>query len=162
MIEAAVKTTIVKAAQGSARHAELVFKVMALIEKNDRELHQQLQQVFIEYKFEGERELARRKRLGITHLPDLVPHPDDIDIDFGTGAVSVNGPMTEKEKAEFEAAIAEAHRQVDEWEAKKEEEIASVEEYCAADPDKAGFPEEVRRRVKESANRMRAEIESYR
>lgn len=161
MSEAVVKTLILKAAKGSARHAELFFRYMAIIEKRDRELFEQIQQVFIEYKVGGEKELARRERLGITNLPVLVPHPDDIEVDFETGAVSLNGPMTEKEKAELDAAVEEAHNKVDEWEAEQDELISSFELSCVEDSEQAALFEELRRRIRKMAAERRSEINSY-
>ncbi|TDE35637.1 DUF5681 domain-containing protein [Antarcticimicrobium sediminis] len=154
MIEAAVRTLLVKVVQGSARHIEIFFKFMALIEKNDRELHEQLQQAFIEYKVGGERELARRKRFGITHLPDLVPHPEDIEIDFEDGSITVNGPMTEKEKAEHDAAL----ERLDQWYARRQRDLAFLEAESSGDPKLKAVVDELRRWVAAQYDQTRANL----
>jgi len=48
-----------------------------------------------------ERELDRRDRLGITDLPDPLPHPDHIVIDIRHGNVRIMGPITRAEEAEL-------------------------------------------------------------
>lgn len=154
MIEAAVRTLLVKVVQGNVRHTEIFLKFMALIERHDRELHGQLQQSFIEYKVCGERELARRKRLGITHLPDLVPHPDDIEINFEDGSITVNGPMTEKEKAELDAAL----KRLDQWYENRQMDLAFLEAESSGDPKLKAVVEELRHRIAEQYDQMRADL----
>lgn len=51
------------------------------------------------YKIEWDRELERRRVLGITHLADPLPHPDHIRIDMNTGSARIVGPATKEEKA---------------------------------------------------------------
>jgi hypothetical protein len=58
--------------------------------------------VAITYKVEWEKELRRRERLGITDLPEPLPHPDDIIIDMNEGTARVVGPATKEEKAEYD------------------------------------------------------------
>jgi hypothetical protein len=48
-----------------------------------------------------EREVERRRRLGIT-AADPVPHPDDIVIDVDDGTVVIKGPATKEEKVLWE------------------------------------------------------------
>ncbi|MDQ2092459.1 hypothetical protein [Marimonas arenosa] len=59
-------------------------------------------QTAIAYKVEWDEELQRRKELGITHLPDPLPHPDQVRIDFKTGEARIQGPMTKEDVAELE------------------------------------------------------------
>jgi hypothetical protein len=42
---------------------------------------------------------------GITYLPDPIPHPDDILIDFENDTVTIVGPMTKEEKAARDQVI---------------------------------------------------------
>ncbi|MEO3416467.1 hypothetical protein AAFO92_17590 [Roseovarius sp. CAU 1744] len=56
----------------------------------------------MDFKIERDRELDRRARLGITDLPDPVPHLDHVKIDMHTGQAWVAGPMTKEEAAELE------------------------------------------------------------
>lgn len=39
-----------------------------------------------------------REKLGITDLPEPLPHPDDLVINARTGKVTIRGPMIETEK----------------------------------------------------------------
>jgi hypothetical protein len=55
----------------------------------------------IDYKMEWDRELERRKRLGI-EAPDPIPHPDHLVIDMNAGTVRIKGPMTKEEKAAWD------------------------------------------------------------
>ena len=56
----------------------------------------------IEYKSEWEQELERRKFQGITTLPDPLPHPDDIIVDFRKNTVAIHGPMDKRELADLD------------------------------------------------------------
>jgi hypothetical protein len=68
--------------------------------KNKR-LHDEWLDTALTYKVEWERELARRERLGIiAEYP--VPHPDHVQIDMSTGAVTMAGPWTKQQKAELD------------------------------------------------------------
>ncbi|MEM6901120.1 MAG: hypothetical protein AAF583_15295, partial [Pseudomonadota bacterium] len=60
----------------------------------------------MDYKIEWERELDRRARLGITDLPDPIPHPDHVRIDINTGHAWVAGPFTKEEKAQLDEILA--------------------------------------------------------
>jgi hypothetical protein len=55
----------------------------------------------LKYKLDWEDELDRRKQLGTTG-PEPIPHPDDVQVNFSTGEVSFTGPMSRKEKAEWD------------------------------------------------------------
>ncbi len=94
---------VMDAMQGRPRAQELFIRMTetarsAAIQLNERHL-----QAACEYKVAGEQELRRRARLGITHLPDLLPHPDDIVINLQTGEVEMHGPMTREEEVQYEA-----------------------------------------------------------
>ena len=56
----------------------------------------------IEYKSEWEQELERRKFQGITTLPDPLPYPDDIIVDFRKNTVAIHGPMDKRELADLD------------------------------------------------------------
>jgi hypothetical protein len=58
--------------------------------------------VAMTYKIEWERELDRRERLGITGLPEPLPHPDHVVIDIRNGTANIRGPATNEEKAEWD------------------------------------------------------------
>lgn len=54
------------------------------------------------YKENWENELGRRQRLGITDLPDPIPHPDHVHLYVRRGTARITGPMTREEKRRFE------------------------------------------------------------
>ena len=58
------------------------------------------------YKIEWDRELERRRVLGITHLPDPLPQSDHIHIDVRRGTARVIGPSTNEEKAFLDDCMA--------------------------------------------------------
>ena len=81
----------------------------------------------MDYKIAWERELDRRERLGITDLPDPVPHPDHVIIDMKLGTAQIQGPSTHVEKAELER-----------WQKRRQdylEEVAWLEEQLATEED---------------------------
>ena len=67
------------------------------MERENNELNTQWLETAITYKVKWERELERRRRLGI-EAPDPIPHPDHLVIDMRTGTVRITGPMTPEEK----------------------------------------------------------------
>jgi hypothetical protein len=66
---------------------------------------EELLMVAIEYKENWGRVLADRVRSGATG-PVPVPHPDDVNIDYATGEVRIDGPVDEKAKLTMAATIA--------------------------------------------------------
>jgi hypothetical protein len=86
------------------------------VERENKAEHDELLKTMIEYKVDGEKELARRKELGVEG-PKLYPHPDHIHVNLATGEVEIRGPMCKEEedyvetfelKVKTEAAIADA------------------------------------------------------
>ena len=98
MIDAVIRRTIVDALKGRPRAQELILHCGATISLADAALATEHLKTMIEAKVYGEQELARRARLGLTNEPELIPHPDDINIDFQTGDVTVRGLQPEKER----------------------------------------------------------------
>ena len=96
--QAVVRSLAVSAAKGDQRAQRLFTQLLAAIERDNKHLHDQWLESAINYKVEWERELGRRKKLGI-EAPDPIPHPDHVVIDVQTGSVRITGPMTKEEKA---------------------------------------------------------------
>lgn len=127
MAQAVIRSLAVNAAKGNQRAQRLFTELLGSAERDNRRLHDEWIDVATTYKVEWDRELDRRKRLGISG-PAPLPHPDDVVINFRTGQVHIKGPMTKEEKAEldkwvnrkadFEAELAEwqddLHRCTDE------------------------------------------------
>lgn len=108
MAQAVIRSMAVNAAKGQHRAQRLFAELLASTETSRRALHDQYFENALNYKLEWEKELSRRKAAGITHLPDPLPHPDQIVLDMREGTVRTVGPLTRAEKAI-----------VDEWTARK-------------------------------------------
>lgn len=114
MAQAMIRALAVNAAKGQHRAQRLFAELLAATETANKQLADKYLETAIEYKIDWENELDRRADLGITHLPEPLPHPDDIEIDLNTGEVRVRGPMTKEAKAEFDKAYAHLNALEDE------------------------------------------------
>lgn len=56
-----------------------------------------------EYKQRWDAEIERCRERGL-HLPDPIPHPDDIMLDRNSGDARIDGPMTKEQRAFYEKA----------------------------------------------------------
>ena len=101
MAEAIIRSLAVSAARGQLRSQQAFTKMLAETEKALGLQKKHLLETTLSYKVNSEDELERRRKLRISG-PDIIPHPDDIDINIRTGEVKFMGPMTRKEKAELD------------------------------------------------------------
>ena len=102
MAQAVMRSLAVNAAKGQHRAQRLFSELLASVESSRKILHDQWLYTAIRYKVEWEKELCRRERLGITDLPDPLPHPDHVKIDMIEGTAVVLGPATKEEKADYD------------------------------------------------------------
>lgn len=102
MAQAIVRALAVNAAKGQHRAQRLFAEMLASTERQNKALADAWLETAIEYKTSWDRELARRDRLGITHLPPPLPHPDHVKIDMNRGTAWIAGPATKEELAEYE------------------------------------------------------------
>lgn len=119
--EAIIRSIALAAAKGNQRSQRLFTEMLSTTEREHKELHDQWLRTAIDYKIDWERELERRKQLGIDG-PAPLPHPDDIVIDMNTGQVKILGPFTKEQKAAWDhlrerkseciAAIADYEQQL--------------------------------------------------
>lgn len=127
LICVAIRSLAVNAAKGNQRAQRLFTELLTATERENARLHNEWLDVAITYKVEWEKELARRERQGITGLPDPIPHPDHVVVDFRTNNVRITGPMSKEEKAEWDI-----------WLGKKvefEAELAELEQMLVDDPE---------------------------
>ena len=103
--QAVMRSIAVNAARGQHRAQRLFAELLVSVETANRALQDRLLDGAIDYKVQWERELERRSKFGITDLPDPLPHPDHVKVDFRTGHVHFAGPMTKEEKIEFDDLI---------------------------------------------------------
>ena len=114
MAQAVMRSIAVNAAKGNWRCQRLFAELLASTEGSRRALNDRWLETAIEYKVEWEKELRRREQLGITGLPEPLPHPDHVEIDFELGTAKIIGPRTKQEKAELDEVIANRHLLIDE------------------------------------------------
>jgi hypothetical protein len=105
MVQAVVRSLAVTAAKGNTRAQKLFSELLANTELSNKQAADDYHKTMIEYKAEWEIELERRKILGITYLPEPLPHPDDIIVDFRRNTVSRRGPMDKHEQADLDIWI---------------------------------------------------------
>lgn len=96
--QAVLQSVAVSAVKGQHRSQRLFAELLGTVEANNRLLHDTYFEASMTYKRDWTQELARRRALGITDLPDPLPHPDLIKVDVQQGIIEVNGPWTEDEK----------------------------------------------------------------
>ena len=75
----------------------------------------------------AERELERRRVLGITDLPEPLPHPDHVVLDMHTGTIRITEPSTKEEKALWD--LIKGRRKDFEAELLELEELAKDPDY---------------------------------
>ena len=144
--QAVVRSLAVSAVKGNQRAQRLFTELLATTERENKRLADDWLDTAMTYKIEWERELERRKQLGITGAPEPLPHPDHVRIDFRTGTARIVGPATKEEKAEY-----------DMWMGRKadfEAELAELEEMLEAEQD-----EGIRRFIKDDVAQTRKVLE---
>ncbi|WP_340108249.1 DUF5681 domain-containing protein [Pikeienuella sp. HZG-20] len=122
--QAVIRALGVKAVKGDHRSQRLFAELLGATERANKALADELLETAITYKVEWERELDRRDRLGLTGLPEPLPHPDHVVIDMDRATVSFSGPLTKEDKAdldwmlgrraEFEIELTELRRELEE------------------------------------------------
>ena len=108
MAQAVVRSLAVNAAKGLQRSQRLFTELLGTTERDRKRLSDEWLDVAMTYKIEWDRELERRKALGITG-PEPLPHPDHVVIDMRAGTAAIRGPSTKDEKAKWdELAVRKA------------------------------------------------------
>lgn len=108
MIRAIVRAMAVGAAKGQPRAQVLFTTLLATIEQERAERHEELLEAMMEYKLHWEKEIARREKSG-REPPNLPFHPDQIAIDLVQGTVGLRTPTPEEKLLWDECrALAEA------------------------------------------------------
>lgn len=125
--QAVIRALGVKAVKGDHRSQRLFAELLGATERADKALADEFLETAIEYKVEWDRELFRRQRLGITDLPEPLPHPDHVVIDMNRGTARFAGPVTKEEKAELDMWVARK--------AEFEAELAELRQELIDDPD---------------------------
>jgi hypothetical protein len=98
MAQAIMRSLAVTAAKGNPRAQRTWTQLQSAVEReewNERLAHFE---AALDYKLGSERELERRKQLGLTG-PEPLPHPDDVVIDYFKYTATLKGPASKEEKA---------------------------------------------------------------
>ena len=111
-----VRSLAEDAAKGYQRAQRLFAEILSTSENQSMRLHNKFLETAIEYKVGWGKEFKRCKHLELKP-PQLIPHPDDIKIDFQTGLVQIKGPMDKDEKTGLDDLMA-----------RKDESLSSIEE----------------------------------
>lgn len=116
MARAVVRAVAVNAARGNNRAAMHFTQLVKVVEDQNKISHDEYLKAMIEYKCDWDKEIEHCRKLG-QPLPQPIPHPDDIRINFNTGEVRITGPFCKEDvlpwekmrarKKECEEAIAE-------------------------------------------------------
>lgn len=101
--EAVIRSIGLNAAKGDKRSQKMFTELLRAVETENKALYDEYLQAMIEYKSAGEKEIERCRRIGI-EPPELLPHPDHIQIDMRTGEAVVRGPFTREEKKIWDGA----------------------------------------------------------
>jgi hypothetical protein len=117
VIQAVFRAMSVSALKGNRFAQKTLTDMVKNVEQADFSSKLENFEVWFSYKQKWTEEIERCVRAGMP-VPDPVPHPDDIKLDFNNGNVRFDGPFTKEAKDRLETAIArrdEAQREVSEF-----------------------------------------------
>jgi hypothetical protein len=106
IIQAILRKIAVSAANGNVRAQQEFLKLLVGAEADRRVATMELLKAAFDYKEYNTRVLDERERLGISG-PEPVPHPDDVNINYGTGEFRIDGPPSPELKEAWEELEAE-------------------------------------------------------
>ena len=109
MAQAVMRSLAVTVAKGNTRAQKLFSELLSETELSNKQAADEWLQTMIEYKAGWEEELERRAFHGITNLPEPLPHPDDIIVDFRRNTVVIHGPLDKRELAELDLWLKRRH-----------------------------------------------------
>ena len=104
-IQAAVRALAISAMKGSRLSQRALAELVRTVEERKSSEHFTAMENAFEYQQKWTEELARRRKSGITDLPDPIPHPEDIIIDLRSGHVKTEGPLDELEKKAWDERL---------------------------------------------------------
>ena len=129
VVQAIMRSLALNAAKGQLRSQQLFTELLTITESSNKASYDEYLKTMIEYKVDWEREIEHCKRQGLP-IPEPLPHPDDITINFSTGEVIVRGPWTKEDKLVWDRL----RKRLDD----SEQEIAELKR-IAADPKSADY-----------------------
>ena len=100
-IQAVMRAMGVAAMKGNRLSQKTLADMVQRVEAAEKASRMEALENFLNYKMKWSEEIVRCERAGLPD-PATLPHPDDVILDFRKGTVSVQGPLTKEEKAEWE------------------------------------------------------------
>jgi Family of unknown function (DUF5681) len=97
VLRAAVRAIGYKAAKGDVKAYTALAAKRDAIEDRQRAQQEERLQAVLDYQAWTTRELMRREQEDESG-PEIIPHPDDIEIDLKTGSIVLHGPLTADQK----------------------------------------------------------------
>jgi hypothetical protein len=117
VIQAVFRALGVSAIKGNRLAQKTFAELMQNVEQADYNTKLDNFGSFFTYKHEWTQAIERAQMAG-GPVPEPVPHPDDIRLDFNTGTVRFEGPITREAKEQFDKALAlrdDAQAEVSYW-----------------------------------------------
>jgi hypothetical protein len=117
-IQAAMRALGISAMKGSRLAQRALAELVRDAEAKHHAETEAAMEAMITFKQKWTEEIERCRRSGLPE-PDIIPHPDDVMIDFRNGGVKVRGPLNADEKPEW-----------DRWIQRRDDAQAEVTEYA--------------------------------
>lgn len=115
-LQAVFKSLVLNAAQGKVGAQKLLLSHLMPLEKQDEAEKLEFFEAAQNYKERTTQEIEHYKKQG-RPVPEILPHPDEIELNLSTGEVIFHGPVNREDLQLWE----QLHAQVKQWEG----EIAS-------------------------------------
>jgi hypothetical protein len=113
-IQAVMRAMGVSAMKGNRLAQKTLAEIVQRVEDAEVQSRMESLETFLTYKMKWTEEIERCDVAGLPS-PSPLPHPDDVILDFRKGTVSIRGPVTKEEKAEWDKRLqrrAEAQEEV--------------------------------------------------
>lgn len=104
VIKAVFRSMGVSAMKGNRLAQTTMAELVRGIEEEDRRIRMTLFEKACEYKIGWEQAFEHARKNGLP-TPDVLPHPDDVILDFRLGNVRYAGPMTPEEKRKWDRML---------------------------------------------------------
>jgi hypothetical protein len=97
VMRAAARAIALKAAKGDVKAYTALTAKRDAIEDRRRAQQEEALQAVLEYRAQATLELMRRRRERASG-PEIIPHPEDFEVDPKTGSIVLHGPATADQK----------------------------------------------------------------
>ncbi len=104
-IQAVIRSMSVSAMKGNRLAQKLVAEIVQKVEQQHFQIQYDNIEHFTKYKESWGAEIERCRKLGLPE-PELIPHPDDVIIDYRKGRLNFAGPICKEEKARWDKGLA--------------------------------------------------------